>query len=262
MLVDTHAHLYSGKFDSDRVAMIARAKAIGIEKVYLPNIDQESIEPMLQLEKDYPGFCVPMMGLHPCSVDADYEAQLEVVKQWLDQRSFCAVGEIGVDLYWDKTYRKEQEIAFVKQAEWAAELNIPIVIHSRESTDILINLIKESGINNLSGIFHCFGGSTAQAEAIMELGFYMGIGGVLTFKNSGLDKVLESVPLDRLVLETDAPYLAPHPNRGKRNESSYVRIVAERLAEVKGLDLEEVARVTTQNAYAIFKQEEKTATGI
>ncbi|MEM6725502.1 MAG: TatD family hydrolase [Bacteroidota bacterium] len=255
MLIDTHAHLYLKQFDEDLTEVINRAKAAGVQKVYLPNIDQASIESMLRLEKSHPDFFFPMMGLHPCSVKADYKEELKIVKGWLDRRPFCAVGEIGIDLYWDKTFVKEQQDAFLTQARWAVDLDVPIVIHSRESTDMIIELLRENWIDGLRGIFHCFGGSVEQAKAIIDLGFYLGIGGVLTFKKSGLDKTLKEVSLEHLVLETDSPYLAPTPYRGKRNESAYTRLVAEKLALVKDLSLEEVMQKTTENALKIFVRE-------
>lgn len=251
-LIDTHTHLYAKRFESDRAAMIERAQEAGISACYLPNIDSESIPGMLALEEAYPGYCFPMMGLHPCSVKEDYEKELALVKEWLDKRPFVAVGEIGIDLYWDKTFFEQQKKAFIQQAEWAIALDIPIVIHSRESIDILIDLIREINDPQLRGIFHCFTGDRAQAQSIIELGFLMGIGGVVTFKNGGLAETITEIGIEHLVLETDAPYLAPTPYRGKRNESAYVRLIAEKVAEVKEISLEELAQVTTQNARALF----------
>lgn len=251
-LIDTHTHLYAKRFESDRAAMIQRAKDAGISACYLPNIDSESIPGMMELEETYPGYCFPMMGLHPCSVKADYEQELAIVKEWLEKRPFVAVGEIGIDLYWDKTFFEQQKKAFIQQAEWAIAYDIPIVIHSRESIDILIDLIREINDPKLRGIFHCFTGDRAQAQSIIELGFLMGIGGVVTFKNGGLAEIVADIGIEHLVLETDAPYLAPTPYRGKRNESAYVRLIAEKIAEVKGISLEELAKVTTQNARTLF----------
>ncbi|RME98209.1 MAG: TatD family deoxyribonuclease, partial [Bacteroidetes bacterium] len=226
MLIDTHAHLYSKKFDHDREEMLQRAIAAGVGQFLLPNIDRESIESMLALEAAHPDRCHAMMGLHPCSVQANYQEELAVVRDWLDKRPFLAVGEIGIDLYWDKTYLEEQKEAFLLQVEWALELDLPIVIHARESLDLLIELVRGVGDKRLRGVFHCFTGSLAQAQAIIELGFYLGIGGVATYKNSGLTETLAQLPLSAIILETDAPYLAPVPKRGKRNESAYVRYVA------------------------------------
>lgn len=255
MLIDTHTHLYLEQFDSDRVETLQRARDNGVKRFYLPNIDSSSIEGMLKLEAQFPNECFPMMGLHPCSVKENFEEELAIVKEWLWKRPFCAVGEIGIDLYWDKTLFEEQKIAFKRQIDWAVELDIPIVIHSRESTQIIIDLLREEQKEGLRGIFHCFGGTVEQAEAIIDLGFYLGIGGVLTFKKSGLDKTMESISLDNVVLETDSPYLAPTPYRGKRNESGYVKLVAEKLAAVKDVTLEEVATKTTENAIRIFEKE-------
>ena len=252
MLVDTHTHLYVKKFDHDRDAVIQRAFDEGVEAFYLPNIDSRSIEGMLSLESVYPGRCFAMMGLHPCSVGVGYEEELAVVREWLERRAFCAIGEIGIDLYWDKSSLEQQKEAFLMQIEWAKELDMPIVIHSRESIELIIGMLREVRDERLRGIFHCFTGNRQQAEAIVDFGFFRGIGGGLTFKNAGLDKTMESVDLRNVVLETDAPYLAPVPHRGKRNESAYIRRVAERLAEVKGITLREVAEVTTRNAYHIF----------
>ncbi|HKK74156.1 MAG TPA: TatD family hydrolase [Saprospiraceae bacterium] len=251
-LIDTHAHLYAEQFDKDRAAMIARAREVGVRQFFLPNIDRNSIPGMLELEKKYPGQCFAMMGLHPCSVKEDYEQELAAVRKWLDKRSFAAVGEIGIDLYWDKTFFEQQKDAFLKQVHWAKELDLPIVIHSREATDIIIDLLAALPEGTARGIFHCFGGSPEQARRIIDLGFYLGIGGVVTFKKSGLDKTLAEIDLEHLVLETDAPYLAPTPYRGKRNESAYIYKVAEKIAEIKERELEEVAQITSRNADAIF----------
>lgn len=251
-LIDTHAHLYLDKFEKDRPEVMQRAFDEGVERIYLPNIDSHSIDDMLELEKAYPNRCFPMMGLHPCSVQADFEKELSVVESWLEKRPFAAVGEIGIDLYWDKTYFEQQKEAFLRQIEWAKSLNLPIVIHSREATDVIIELLSGVKDDALKGIFHCFTGTLDQAHAITEMGFLLGIGGVLTFKNSGLDQTLKEVALQHIVLETDAPYLSPVPYRGKRNESSFVLYVARKLAEIKGERLEKIADITTQNALALF----------
>lgn len=251
-IIDTHTHLYAKQFESDRAEIIQNAIEQGVDRFYLPNIDSGSIGAMLELETAYPDHCFAMMGLHPCSVNEKYKEELEIVKRWLDKRSFCAIGEIGIDLYWDKTFFEQQKEAFLTQIDWALELDIPIVIHSRESTSIIIDLLSTINNSKLRGIFHCFGGSAAEAAAIIDLGFLLGIGGVLTFKKSGLDKTMETVDLQHVVLETDSPYLAPTPYRGKRNESAYTRIVAEKLATVKNISLEEVAVVTTENALKLF----------
>lgn len=251
-IIDSHAHLYASEFDRDRDEMLKRAVEAGVEKIYLPNIDSSSISAMLQLEETYPDQCFAMMGLHPCSVKENYQEELAIVEDWLNKRPFCAIGEIGIDLYWDKTFFEQQKEAFLLQVEWAKKRNLPIVIHSRESIDIIIELLQPFKDDCLKGIFHCFGGSVEQANAIINLGFLIGIGGVLTFKKSGLAQTLEKVDLAHMVLETDSPYLAPTPYRGKRNESAYTRLVAEKLAEVKNTTLAEVGRITTKNAEALF----------
>lgn len=251
-LIDTHAHLYAEQFDEDRTEMMQRAFDNGIQHIFLPNIDEASIPGMLDLEAAYPNQCHAMMGLHPCSVDANYKQVLDGMRQWFDKRSFCAVGEIGLDYYWSKEFVKEQKDAFRIQCRWAKELDIPIIIHARDSLDDLIEIVREEKTDNFRGIFHCFGGTLEQANQIVELGFIMGLGGVLTFKKANLGAVIEHVGLEHLVLETDAPYLTPKPYRGKRNESAYVRYVAEKLAEVKGISVDEVAETTSANALKLF----------
>jgi len=252
MLIDTHTHLYLKQFDNDRKEVIERAEEAGIKKFFLPNIDSQSIDSMLQMEIDFPNKCFAMMGLHPCSVKENYEEELQIVENWLQKRKFCAIGEIGIDLYWDKTFFKQQKKSFLTQVEWAIDLQLPIVIHCRESIDIVIDLLQPYN-GKVKGIFHCFGGTVDQAKKIMDLGFLMGIGGVLTFKKAKLDTVIQEIPIEYLVLETDSPYLAPTPYRGKRNESSYVKIVAEKMAEAKNISLDEVAKVTTDNALNLFE---------
>jgi len=256
-LVDTHTHLYLKEFDEDRDEMIQRALAADVQEMYLPNIDSSSIEAMLRMEAAYPEHCFAMMGLHPCSVGENYRDELAIVREWLEKRPFCAVGEIGMDLHWDTTFRKQQEESFLTQCEWAKKMDIPIVIHTRKATKEVIDLVREVKDERLRGIFHCFGGTLEEAQAIIGLGFHVGIGGVLTFKKAGLDKVLEAVDLEHVVLETDSPYLAPVPHRGKRNESAYVRLVAEKLADVKGITPEKVAEVTSANADKIFAPKNK-----
>ncbi|MCB0642159.1 MAG: TatD family hydrolase [Phaeodactylibacter sp.] len=253
MFIDTHTHLYVSQFDDDREIVVQRAIDAGVERMLLPNIDSSSIPGMMDLEAQFPEHCFAMMGLHPCSVNAQVDEELAVVREWLDKRSFVAVGEIGIDLYWDQTYVEEQKRAFLTQTDWALEKDLPIVIHSRESTDLLIELLQPYKGSALKGIFHCFTGTVEQAEAIMELGFLMGIGGVLTFKKAKLDEVLREVPLEALVLETDSPYLAPTPYRGKRNESGYIPLIAAKLAAAKEMELEAVERQTTENAKNLFR---------
>ena len=259
MFVDTHTHLYVKQFDDDRQEMIARAIEAGVETFFLPNIDQDSIESMLSLEAKYPNRCYAMMGLHPCSVDENVEEALNVVKNNLEKRSFVAIGEIGIDLYWEKKFFAQQEMAFKKQISWAKEADVPIVIHCRDATPEVLRILRECKDDKLRGIFHCFGGSLEEAQQIIELGFLLGIGGVLTFKKAGLDKTLLDVGLENIVLETDSPYLAPVPYRGKRNESAYLRLVAEKLAEIKQMPVAEIAKITSENALRIFQMNEKKA---
>jgi len=250
--IDTHAHLYAKQFDKDRDEMLQRAMDSGVKRFYLPNIDRASIDGMLELEAAYPEHCFAMMGLHPCSVKEDYEDELAVVKSWLDKRPFCAVGEIGLDLYWDKTFFEQQKTAFRQQIHWAIELDRPIVIHARDSLEEILEIVTEERHEKLRGIFHCFGGTVDQANRIQELGFLMGIGGVVTYKKAKLDELLPHIPLEKLVLETDAPYLAPVPYRGKRNESGYIPDIGARVAQYKDISIEEVCRATTQNALQLF----------
>jgi len=251
-LIDTHCHLYSKTFAGDIAEVIQRAEKEGVEKFYLPAIDSGVLEDLLALERQYPGKCIGMMGLHPCSVKADYEAELKLVEEWLGRRRFAAVGEIGLDFYWDRSFDEQQYDAFHRQIEWALHYELPIVLHSRDSIPESIKVVREHQDGRLRGIFHCYTGGVDGAREIIDLGFYLGIGGVLTYKNSGLAETLKEIPLENMVLETDAPYLSPVPFRGKRNESSYLKWVVARLAEVKGLPVEEVARITTENAQKIF----------
>lgn len=253
ILTDTHTHLYAEQFDDDRDAMIKRAVDAGVERLFMPNIDSTSIEGMMQLAEKYPENCFPMMGLHPCSVNADFEKELALVEDWHSKYRFCAVGEIGIDLYWDKTFFKEQQKAFTRQIELAKKLDLPIIIHTRDSFNEAYEIVLELNNEKLKGIFHCFSGSVQEAEKVIALGgFKMGIGGVLTFKNSKLDEVVKQIDLKHLVLETDSPYLTPHPHRGKRNESAYTVLVAQKLADVHGVSLEEVAEITTANSKEVY----------
>lgn len=253
MFIDTHTHLYAEEFNADRPQVIKKAISAGVKKMYLPNIDSSSIEGMLALEKEYPENCFPMMGLHPCSVNESVEQELKVVEEWLQKRKFCAVGEIGLDLYWDKTFFEQQKMAFKKQIDWALQYDLPIVIHCRDAFNEIFDLLASYQKLPL-GIFHCFSGNLEQANKIISTTqFKLGIGGVVTFKNSGLDKVVEQIDMQHLVLETDSPYLAPAPFRGKRNESGYLMMVAEKVAAIKNLSIAEVAEITTKNAMEIFK---------
>ena len=250
-LIDTHTHLYLPEFDTDRVAMLTRARAAGVEAFYLPAIDSATHKAMLQLEQEAAD-CKSMMGLHPCSVKENYKEELAIAEKYWEERSFIAVGEIGLDFYWDRSFEKEQYQAFRQQIEWAVFKNVPIVIHSRNATLACVQVLKEYVGKNLRGVFHCFSGSFEEATEICKLGFYLGIGGVLTYKNAGLSAVLERLPLDQVILETDAPYLTPVPHRGKRNESAYISLVAEKLASIKGISPALVGAITTANAKNLF----------
>ncbi|MBK8786498.1 MAG: TatD family hydrolase [Chitinophagaceae bacterium] len=252
MIVDTHCHLYLNEFKEDIAEVIKRAEAEGVHKFYLPAIDSSEIENMLLLETKFPGKCMAMMGLHPCYVKENYLEELAVVKTWLAKRKFAAVGEIGLDFYWDKTFVNQQYEAFRLQIELSLQYNLPIVIHTRDAMQECIDVVKEYKLKGIKGIFHCFGGTIENANEIIDAGFYLGIGGVLTYKKSGLAEVLDKIDLKHIVLETDSPYLTPVPFRGKRNESSYLKYVVEKLAEVKKVSVEEVAAITTANAEKIF----------
>ena len=253
MFIDTHTHLYSEEFNEDRFTCIKQAISSGVSRFYMPNVDSESIDGMLALEAQFPEHCFPMMGLHPCSVNVSYEKELEIVKTWLDKRRFKAIGEIGIDLYWDKTFIKEQELAFKQQIDWALEFNYPIVIHCRNAFDEIYTILSNYA-SLPKGVFHCFSGNLYQAKQILSLGnFKLGIGGVVTFKNSGLDKIVEQLDINDLVLETDAPYLAPVPHRGKRNESNYLPLVAQKLSLLKNITVEEIAQITSKNALKLFE---------
>jgi TatD DNase family protein len=249
---DTHCHLYLNDFENDISIVIRRARDAGVIACYLPNIDSSSIADMLRLEAGFPGFCHAMMGLHPCSVKENYKDELALVKDWLSKRPFAAVGEIGLDFHWDKTFVPQQYEAFRLQIRWAREIQLPIVIHSRDSIQECIDVVKENQDGDLKGIFHCFTGSYESALRIIDLGFYLGIGGVLTYKNSGLEETISKIDLKHIVLETDAPYLTPVPFRGKRNESAYLKYVLEKLSEIKGIPASEIADITTENSNMIF----------
>ncbi len=252
MLIDTHAHIYSDSFRSDRPDALRRAREAGVGKILMPAIDSSTHAAMLELE-DPEGFCTSMMGLHPCSVKEDMEEELAAVEAYLQQRPFIAVGEIGLDFYWDLSFKEQQYEAFQRQVRWALEYDLPIVIHSRNATEECIEVVQRHQNGKLRGVFHCFSGTASQALQVTELGFYLGIGGVLTFKNGGLDDIVRATDLSRIVLETDAPYLAPVPYRGKRNEPSYVWEVAQKLADIREMPLAAVEEITTANAKALFR---------
>ena len=251
-VIDTHAHLYSEEFQGDIDLVIERAQKAGVTKMYLPAIDSSETESMLALEQKFPGVCIAMMGLHPGYVKENFASELAHVKTWLDKRDFVAIGEIGLDFYWDKTFTNQQYEAFDTQMQWALDLKRPIVIHTRNAMQETINRVKPFAQRGLKGIFHCFSGSAESAKQIIDLGFLLGIGGVITYKNAGLPEVLETVGLEHLVLETDAPYLTPVPFRGKRNESSYLTYIISKLAAAKAVSEMEVAAITTANAEKIF----------
>lgn len=253
-LIDTHTHLFAEEFDLDRTEVVQRAISAGVTKFFLPNIDSYSIVKMLQLEKQFPENCFAMMGLHPCSVNEKYNEELSVVEHWLSKRKFSALGEIGMDYHWDKTFIPQQKDAFSRQIDLAKKYSLPVVIHQRECFDDIFELIKSKNTGGLKGIFHCFTGTSEQAHKIISLGgFKMGIGGAVTYKNSKLPEVLEQIDMKHIVLETDSPYLPPVPYRGKRNESFYLTLVAEKVAQVKHVPAEEVAKITTTNALQIFE---------
>lgn len=251
-ICDTHTHLYAEEFNADRNLLINDANKKGVNKFFLPNIDSSSFNGLYQVCDEFPENCFPMMGLHPCSVKENYKEELAKAEAEFEKRKFYAIGEIGIDLYWDKTFVEQQKEAFKIQIGWAAEKKLPIVIHSRNSTDEIIKILKAHSHLNLFGIFHCFSGNIEQANEIIEMGFYLGIGGVVTFKNSGLDKVIEKINLENIVLETDAPYLAPIPFRGKRNEPSYILNVVKKISEIKNVSEEDVANITSANAGKVF----------
>lgn len=256
MLIDTHTHLYSSQFDEDRGEVIQDCLSKGVEKLLLPNIDSSSTDSMLALAAKYPEICIPMMGIHPCSINNEtIEKELAHAKEYLfSDRKFIAVGEIGIDLYWDKETLGAQVKAFKTQIEWAKELNLPIVIHARDSFDEIFEVLDEVNDDKLRGVLHCFTGNAAQAKHIINYGgFKLGIGGVVTFKNGGLDKVLKEVELKHLLLETDSPYLAPTPYRGKRNSSQYIPLIGDKLADIYGCTLPEIAEATSQNAIELFR---------
>ena len=252
MFTDTHSHLYSKEFDKDIEKVIINAKSNNISSIYLPNIDIDTIDKMNGLVAIDPEYFKPMMGLHPGSIDNNYKKNLEIIRKELETGNYVGVGEVGIDLYWDKTFKNEQIDAFETQVKWAKELNLPVIIHARDSMDLTIDIIEKHQDGTLKGIFHCFTGDVNQAFRIMKLGLYMGIGGILTYKNSGLKEIVAQIPIEYLVLETDSPYLPPVPFRGKRNESAYLIHIATELAEVKDISIKDVAEITTNNSLKIF----------
>jgi len=252
-LIDTHAHLYLKEFKEDLEGVLEQSREMAVQEIYMPNIDHTTIDDMLEVEEQQPNFCHAMIGLHPCSVKKDFEKELYIVEDWLSKRNFLAVGEIGTDLYWDDTFFTFQQEALVQQVTWAQQYQLPVVIHCRDSIAETIDLLENRIYQKVVGVFHCFTGDLKQAQQVIELGCKIGIGGVATFKNGGLDRVIPEIGLEHLLLETDSPYLAPVPHRGKRNTPAHLPIIASRIAELKDISIEKVAAATTKNAYDLFK---------
>ncbi len=250
--IDSHSHIYDTGFHEDMDAVMVAAKSVGIEKIYMPGIDSTCIDDMMGMETKYPGFCIPMMGLHPCYVKENYQEELAIVEGWLTKRKFAAIGEIGLDYYWDKTFAREQQFVFEQQMQWGLDYGLPINIHTRNAMGEAIEMVKPFAKKGLKGIFHCFSGSKESADQIIEMGFLLGLGGVLTYKNAGVAEAVVDIPMEFLVLETDAPYLPPVPYRGKRNEPAFMIEVAKKLAEIKNIPLHEVGEITSENAERIF----------
>lgn len=253
MFIDSHTHLYLDAFSDDRDEMVKRALEAGVSRMLLPNIDSSTTEAMFKMVMDYPGQCLPMMGLHPTSVKADYLEELANIEKQLDRPEIIAIGETGIDLYWDKTFLREQEIVFKTQIGWAKEMGLPLVIHARDSFGEIFSMLEETGTEGLSGVFHSFTGGSAELDKALSFGFTIGINGIVSFKNSDLGQIIAALPPERLVLETDAPFLAPVPFRGKRNESAYLPHIAAKVAEIYNLTIEELAAITTRNALNLFK---------
>lgn len=253
-LTDTHAHLYLKEFDSDREQVVRKALLNHVSKIILPNIDSSSIEPLKQLHGIFPSVTYPLMGLHPVSVKENYEEELKTIQLELRNGKYYGIGESGIDLFWDTSFIEQQKRAFAIQIEWSIEYDLPVIIHARESFEEIFRILQNFKHHPLKGIFHAFTGNADQAKKIInDFGLYLGIGGILTFKNAGLDKVIHGVSLDHIVVETDSPYLAPVPYRGKRNESTYIIHIAEKLAQIKNMNISDIAVVTTANAKKIFK---------
>lgn len=250
---DTHTHIYLDQFKKDRDEVMQRAIEAGVVRCIMPNIDHTTVDDMLAVEEKFKGHCFAAIGLHPCSVKKDFEKELYRVEDWLAKRGFVGIGETGIDLYWDNTFFNQQKEALVIQIELAKRYNIPIILHTRDAITETIDIIEREQDGKLKGVFHCFTGDENEAKEIVELNFFLGIGGVATFKNSGLDKVLASIALDHIILETDSPYLAPVPYRGKRNEPSYTKLVLEKIAQIKQMRKDEIAKITTSNSEQLFK---------
>jgi TatD DNase family protein len=252
-LIDTHAHLYDKVYDSDRSEMLQRAKEAGVSLILIPNVDVDTIEIMLKLEIESSGLCKPMMGIHPCSIQSDYKSKLEIAGKWLEKHTFYGIGEIGLDFFWDKTFKKEQEDAFLEQCKWAKTMNLPVSIHSRNATDEAIYILERANLG-IDGVFHCFSGSVEQARRIRDLGLSMGIGGVSTYKNVKIGEVIEEIGLDHFVFETDAPYLSPVPKRGKRNESAYLTFILEKISDDLKVSAVAISEAFSNNSKRIFNK--------
>lgn len=253
MYIDTHSHIYDEAFDTDRELVFQRALDVGVEMVLLPNTDESTIEPMMQFYESHLDNCRVMMGLHPEGVKEDYKRHLAVIEKEMERNCWVGIGEIGLDLYWDKTFEKQQVEVLREQLAWAKSLHLPVALHTREAFDLMFKVLEHEQDGSLSGVFHCFNGSEEQAKIAIDLGFHLGLGGVITYKNCNVKNYLENIPLDKIVLETDDPYLPPVPYRGKRNEPSYMIEVAKKIAEAKHLDINEVAEATTNNARNLFR---------
>ena len=252
MFVDTHSHIYSEEFSTDRNDVIDRAMKAGINKIILPNIDSSTIKSMLDLSDSNPLLFIPLIGLHPTSVKEDFRKELQIIEYWFEKRKFSGIGEIGIDLYWDKTFINEQTEVFRIQLNWAKKAGIPVVIHMRDSFQEVIEVLELEKEDSLTGVFHSFTGNAEQARRVIDIGFQIGMGGIVTFKNSGMDAVAQQIDLQYILLETDSPWLAPVPHRGRRNECAFITAVAAKIASLHGTSVEEVARITTQNAQQLF----------
>lgn len=253
--VDTHTHIYAGEFRGELTAVVNRAVEAGVTTLLLPAIDRSTHAEMVQVVQQFPVVCKAMMGLHPTSVKENYFEELDEVERYLGdpEYDFCAIGEVGIDLYWDKSYEIQQKIAFATQVELALTYDLPLVIHTRNAMDVVLDMLEERNDPRLHGVFHCFGGNSKQAGRAIQLGFLLGIGGVVTYRNSGLQEVVQEVPLTSILLETDAPWLPPVPHRGKQNEPAYIPLIAQKIAEIKNIPIEEVAEATTRNAKKLFR---------
>lgn len=251
-IIDTHCHLYSGNLMQRIDEVVKDALDVGVKEIYMPNVDSKSIDAMLEIESRFP-FCKAMMGLHPCSVDADYKSELKIIEKWFDKRTFSGVGETGIDLFWDKTYYEEQIKSFEYQIDLSITAGLPVIIHSRDSLDVTIDLVTKKQNGNLKGVFHCYNGSVEQTKKIVDVGFYMGLGGVITYKNSNLNDMVKDMPWQNMVLETDSPYLSPVPKRGKENEPAFIEYVLNKIAEIKEVERSFVADVTSKNATLLFE---------